>query len=59
MTIYADLQAEEKIMAKKMNKEYAPISGIPEFTDLAIKIALGDDSPNLQKKSNATVQVIK
>ncbi|CAD7087859.1 unnamed protein product [Hermetia illucens] len=51
-------KAEEKIMAKKMNKEYAPISGIPEFTDLAIKIALGDDSPNLQKKSNATVQAI-
>lgn len=37
-------QAEEKLMAKKQDKEYAPIHGLPEFTGPAAKLAFGEDS---------------
>lgn len=41
-----------------MNKEYAPITGVPEFCEKAIELALGDDSPVLAEKRNATTQGI-
>uniref|UniRef100_A0A9J2PBA3 Aspartate aminotransferase n=1 Tax=Ascaris lumbricoides TaxID=6252 RepID=A0A9J2PBA3_ASCLU len=51
-------KAEEALMAAHMDKEYAGIAGIPEFTSVAIKLALGDDSVVIKGKRNATVQSV-
>uniref|UniRef100_F1L5U7 Aspartate aminotransferase n=1 Tax=Ascaris suum TaxID=6253 RepID=F1L5U7_ASCSU len=51
-------KAEEAVMAAHMDKEYAGIAGIPEFTSVAIKLALGDDSVVIKGKRNATVQSV-
>lgn len=37
-------QAEEKLLSKNLDKEYAPIHGLPEFTGAAAKLAFGEDS---------------
>lgn len=41
----------EKIIVQdeKLNHEYLPILGLPEFRSAASKIALGDDSPAIQQ----------
>ncbi|XP_055709010.1 aspartate aminotransferase, mitochondrial-like, partial [Phlebotomus papatasi] len=52
------LKAEQRITESRMDKEYAPISGYPEFTKHAIALALGDDNPVLSAGRNATVQSI-
>lgn len=41
----------EKIIVQdeKLNHEYLPILGLPEFRSAASKIALGDDSPAIQE----------
>lgn len=52
------MQAEERIIQQKMNKEYAAITGIPEFCEKAIELALGNDSLVLSEKRNATSQGI-
>jgi aspartate/tyrosine/aromatic aminotransferase len=39
------LQAEQSVASS--NKEYAPISGVPEFCSLSVKLALGDDNVQL------------
>lgn len=52
------LKAEQRIMDKKMDKEYAAIGGIGEFTKLTAELALTKDSPVLQANANATVQTI-
>jgi len=36
--------AEEKVIAEKMNKEYAGITGVPEFAAAAAKLAYGEGS---------------
>lgn len=41
-----------------MNKEYAPITGIAEFCEKAIELALGKDSAALMEKRNSTSQGI-
>ncbi|XP_039279683.1 aspartate aminotransferase, mitochondrial [Nilaparvata lugens] len=51
-------KAEEIIMANKLNKEYSTIIGIPEFCNAAIKLALGDNSPVIGAKRNATTQTL-
>uniref|UniRef100_A0A183TX18 Aspartate aminotransferase n=1 Tax=Toxocara canis TaxID=6265 RepID=A0A183TX18_TOXCA len=51
-------KAEEAILAANKDKEYAGIAGIPEFGTLAVKLALGDRSPVIREKRNATVQSI-
>lgn len=51
-------KAEENIYKKKMDHEYAPISGSAEFCKLAIGLALGADNPRLKSGANATVQSI-
>jgi len=51
-------KAEEIIINSKLDKEYTTISGIPEFTANAIKLALGESSSVLKDKRNATVQTI-
>ena len=37
-------QAEEKLLAKGQDKEYAPIHGLPDFTVPSAKLAFGEDS---------------
>lgn len=51
-------KAEEKIKSKQMDHEYAPISGIGEFCNLSINLALGDGSDIVKNGCNATVQAI-
>lgn len=41
--------AEEKIIAAKLNKEYAGITGVPEFTKAAGLLAYGEDSSALDR----------
>ncbi|RWS11706.1 aspartate aminotransferase-like protein [Dinothrombium tinctorium] len=49
-------QAEEALMSKNLDKEYAPISGIPDFCKAAAVLAFGEHSPVIQQKLNATIQ---
>jgi len=51
-------KAEEAMAKKQLDKEYAPISGPPEFGKLSIQLALGDDSEEVKAGANATVQGI-
>ena len=41
--------AEEKVIAARLNKEYAGITGVPEFTKAAVQLAYGADSPALDR----------
>ncbi|SPO05301.1 probable aspartate aminotransferase, mitochondrial precursor [Cephalotrichum gorgonifer] len=41
--------AEEKVVAAKLNKEYAGITGLPEFTKAAAVLAYGPDSSALDR----------
>lgn len=41
--------AEERVVAAKLNKEYAGITGLPEFTKAAAALAYGKDSPALDR----------
>jgi len=52
------LKAEQNIMAAKLNKEYAPIGGEPEFCKEAAKLAFGDTSPVVTEGRNVTLQGI-
>jgi aspartate aminotransferase len=40
-------KAEEKVIASRLNKEYAGITGVPEFTKAAAVLAYGKNSPAL------------
>lgn len=51
-------KAEEQLRVRNLDKEYIPISGTPEFCQLSIKLALGDDSPHIKDGLNATTQGI-
>ena len=42
------LQAEQKILAANMDKEYAGITGVAEFTKAAAELAFGADNPILK-----------
>uniref|UniRef100_A0A1A9WPW9 Aspartate aminotransferase n=1 Tax=Glossina brevipalpis TaxID=37001 RepID=A0A1A9WPW9_9MUSC len=48
--------AEERIIEKQLHKEYAPITGLPDFCAKSIELALGKDSYVLKDKRNATAQ---
>lgn len=52
------LKAEQNIIAKQLNKEYAPIGGEAEFCTEAAKLAFGADSPVIQGGLNITLQGI-
>lgn len=41
--------AEQKVIAAKLNKEYAGITGVPEFTKAAAVLAYGKDSSALDR----------
>lgn len=51
-------KAEEIILSKKLEKEYAPITGVPDFTNACSKLAFGADSVVVKEKLNATTQTI-
>ena len=46
------------IASKALDKEYAPISGSPEFCKAAIGLAIGEDNAVLAAGRNVTVQGI-
>ncbi|KAI0484043.1 aminotransferase [Xylariaceae sp. FL0804] len=41
--------AEQKVVSAGLNKEYAGITGVPDFTKAAVKLAYGKDSPALDR----------
>jgi len=51
-------QAEQNVLAAKLNKEYAPIGGEGDFCKEAAKLAFGADSSVLKDSRNVTVQGI-
>ncbi|CAJ0592893.1 unnamed protein product [Cylicocyclus nassatus] len=51
-------EAEHQIMAEHLNKEYAGIAGIPEFTKVAARLALGESSEVLKEGRITTMQSI-
>lgn len=52
------LQAENELSKKGLDKEYAPISGISNFCNEAITLALSSESPIIKNKQYASVQSI-
>lgn len=50
--------AEDLIALENPDKEYLPISGLPEFTKAAAKLAYGADSQPLKQSAIAVVQSI-
>lgn len=52
------LKAEQKIMAARLNKEYAPIGGEAEFCKEAAKLAFGENSNVITEGRNVTLQGI-
>ncbi|KAF7640347.1 Aspartate aminotransferase [Meloidogyne graminicola] len=51
-------EAETQLLADNMDKEYAAIAGIQDFTSKAVQLAFGDNSAVLREKRNATVQSV-
>jgi len=51
-------EAEKRVVESGMNKEYAGIAGIEQFTSLARAFAFGKESPVLAEKRVATVQTL-
>jgi len=51
-------QAEQNVIQKKLNKEYAPIGGEGDFCKEAAKLAFGADSSVIADGRNVTVQGI-
>eukprot|EP00286_Rhodomonas_abbreviata_P026867 CAMPEP_0181295956 /NCGR_PEP_ID=MMETSP1101-20121128/4432_1 /TAXON_ID=46948 /ORGANISM="Rhodomonas abbreviata, Strain Caron Lab Isolate" /LENGTH=411 /DNA_ID=CAMNT_0023400759 /DNA_START=102 /DNA_END=1337 /DNA_ORIENTATION=- len=51
-------EAEKRIMAKNMDKEYTGITGIPAFVSSALSFAYGDDSEALTSQRVAASQSI-
>ncbi|KAL8590269.1 Aspartate aminotransferase, mitochondrial [Nucella lapillus] len=52
------LKAEQQILDDRLDKEYAGITGVPEFTKAAAELAFGADSPVLKNGLNCTTQGI-
>mmetsp|Transcript_20710 Transcript_20710/g.49059 ORF Transcript_20710/g.49059 Transcript_20710/m.49059 type:complete len:426 (-) Transcript_20710:247-1524(-) len=51
-------EAERRVVEANLNKEYAGITGLAKYAKLAIKFALGADSPALQEARVASVQTL-
>jgi aspartate aminotransferase, mitochondrial len=51
-------QAEERLIAKRLDKEYAPITGVPAFCQTAVELAYGSDSSVLRNNRLAVTQSI-
>lgn len=52
------LSAEKKVIDAKLNKEYAGITGVPEFTKAAALLAYGPDSSAIKEDRVAITQSI-
>eukprot|EP00745_Piridium_sociabile_P041352 TRINITY_DN81614_c0_g1_i1.p1 TRINITY_DN81614_c0_g1~~TRINITY_DN81614_c0_g1_i1.p1 ORF type:complete len:431 (-),score=107.33 TRINITY_DN81614_c0_g1_i1:368-1660(-) len=52
------LKAEKAIVDAHLDKEYAGITGVPDFTKAAAELAFGADSPVLKNGLNCTTQGI-
>ncbi|KAK7115065.1 aspartate aminotransferase, mitochondrial-like [Littorina saxatilis] len=50
------LKAEEQILKAKLDKEYAGITGVPEFAKAAAELAFGVGNPILKDGLNVTTQ---
>jgi len=51
-------KAETRISEAKVNHEYAPIGGVPEFTKVAASLLFGADAKEIKENRVATVQTI-
>jgi aspartate/tyrosine/aromatic aminotransferase len=51
-------KAEERLLEKQLDKEYAPITGVPAFDKGAIKLAYGPDSSAVKDGRIAVTQSI-
>nr|AIT70215.1 aspartate aminotransferase [Desmarestia viridis] len=51
-------KAEQLVLDKAMNHEYAGIAGVPEFTKLSLAFAYGKDSSALKENRVAAVQTL-
>ena len=51
-------QAEQKLLEKKLDKEYAPITGVPAFDTGAVRLAYGADSSAIKEGRIAVTQSI-
>jgi aspartate aminotransferase, mitochondrial len=51
-------QAESALLNRHLDKEYAPITGVPAFTERAINLAYGTNSPVIKEKRIAVTQSI-
>ncbi|CBX93563.1 similar to mitochondrial aspartate aminotransferase [Plenodomus lingam JN3] len=51
-------EAEKKIVESSLDKEYAGITGVPKFTEAALKLAYGSDSTPLTENRVAVTQTI-
>ena len=58
MDICCFLQAEQNVVTRSLNKEYAPIGGEGDFCTEAAKLAFGETSNVLSESRNVTVQGI-
>ncbi|KAL1983423.1 hypothetical protein VTN96DRAFT_10329 [Rasamsonia emersonii] len=50
--------AEEKVVASRLDKEYAAITGLPSFTKAAAELAYGADSPAIKEDRLVITQSI-
>ncbi|GAB7365310.1 hypothetical protein MBLNU230_g6391t1 [Neophaeotheca triangularis] len=51
-------EAEQKVVKSNLDKEYAGITGVPDFTKAAAKLAYGEDCKQLNEGSIAITQSI-
>jgi len=49
-------KAEDIMRSKNLDKEYAPIAGVPEFTKASANLAFGDDNEFVKNSLSTTVQ---
>jgi len=51
-------KAEKLLLSKNLDHEYLPIGGLAQFNELAIRLALGDNSKIIAEKRYVTMQAI-
>jgi hypothetical protein len=51
-------EAENRLLARGEKKEYAPIDGLPNFKELALQFAYGEDCAALKEGRIASVQTL-
>jgi aspartate aminotransferase, mitochondrial len=51
-------KAEQRLLERQLDKEYAPITGVPAFNKGAVRLAYGTDSPAIKDGRIAVTQSI-